>query len=98
MAALERGSLTLVHVLSRYRAVARCPMRCALRIRVDPGRLGGGLGRYAVGIAGGRVVSDALRRSDWRGVVGFVGEGVVWVALCCVYGFKHQASAISLKR
>ena len=50
-------------------------MRCALRIGVDRGRLGGDLCRCAVGIGGGRVVSDALCRCDW-------GERVVWVALC----------------
>ena len=42
-------------------------MRCALSIGLDRGRLGGDLSRCAMGIGGGRVVSDALRRWDWPG-------------------------------
>ena len=39
-------------------------MRCALRIGLDGGRLGGDLCRCAVGIGDGRVISDALCRWD----------------------------------
>ena len=39
--------------------------------------------RCAVGIGGGRVVSDALGVSrGWRCAVGIGGEGVAWAALC----------------
>ena len=64
------------------RAVARCSIRCALKIGLDRGRLGGIFCRCAVGIGEGRVVSDALCR--WAmgiGVFGAVviGERVIWV-------------------
>ena len=44
-----------------------CPMRCALRIGVDRGPLGGDLSHCAVGICGGRVASDPLCRWHWLG-------------------------------
>ena len=42
-----------------------CPMRCALRIGLYQGCLVAVSPRCAVGIGGGRVVSDALCREDW---------------------------------
>ena len=73
----------------RTRAVAICPMRCALRIGVDRGRLGGDVCRCAVGIGVGCVVSDALCCWDWwrarrfgrawcRCAGGIGGRRVVW--------------------
>ena len=43
-------------------------MRCAVVIGVDRGRLGGDFCRCAVGIGGGRVVSDSPGRCDLSGV------------------------------
>ena len=58
------------HDGARSRAFAVCPMRCAVRIGLDRGRLGGDLCRCAVGIGAGRVASDALCPCDSRGVCG----------------------------
>ena len=44
-----------------------CLMRCALRIGLYWGCLVGVRGRFAEGIGGGRVVSNALCRWDWWG-------------------------------
>ena len=52
----------------RPRAFVLCPMRCALRIGLEGGRLGGALWRCAVVIAGEGVVWVALCRCDWLGV------------------------------
>ena len=60
---------------ARSRTFAVCPMRCALRIGLDGGRLGGALCRSAVGIGGGLVMSDALCRWDWP-VSGLSGGSV----------------------
>ena len=62
-------------VRARPRTFAICPMRCALRIGLDGGRLGGALCRCAVGIGGGCVVSDAQCRWDWP-VLGLSGGSV----------------------
>ena len=48
-------------------------MRCALRIGVEGGRLGGALWRCAVGIGAGRVVSDPLCRCVLWGEPGLDG-------------------------
>ena len=50
----------IAHVRARLRTCAMCPMRCARRIGLDRGDPGGDLCRCAVGIGGGRVVSDTL--------------------------------------
>ena len=57
---------TVAHGRARSRAVAMCPVRCAIVIGLDPGRVGGVLRRCVVGIGGRRVVSDARCQCDWR--------------------------------
>ena len=52
-----------------------CPMRCAVRIGLDGGRLGGVLCRCAVVMGGESVVWVALCRGDWWGEHG-VGVAV----------------------
>ena len=73
----------------RPRAFVLCPMRCALRIGLDGGRLGGAFWRCAVVIAGESLVWVALCRCDcwgawsgWRRAVVIGGQSLVWVAPC----------------
>ena len=63
---LEMIPRTFAHDHARPRTFAICPMRCALRIGLDGGRLGGDLCRCAVGIGKEDVVCVALCRCDWR--------------------------------
>ena len=73
----------------RPRTFVLCPMRCALRIGLEGGRLGGALWRCAVVIAGKAwsgwrraVVIAGKAWSGWRCAVVIAGEGLVWVAPC----------------
>ena len=72
------GGTVFVSILEmiRSRTTAR-PMRCALRIGLQGGRLGGALYRCVVGIGGESVVWVALCRGDWRGERG-LGGAVPW--------------------
>ena len=74
VATVELISRTTAHVRARPRYA-----RCAVPFGLGWGRLGGALRRCAVGIGGGRVVSDALCRWDWP-VSGLSGGSVT--ALC----------------
>ena len=77
-------------VREHSRMIAVCPMRCAFRIGLDGGRLGGALYRCAVVIGGesrvlGSAVPWGLVGRTWSGcrnAVGIGAESVVWVALC----------------
>ena len=60
-------------VRERSRTTVLCPMRCALRIRLEGGRLGEALWRRAVVIAGGSLVWVALCRCDCWGELGLGG-------------------------
>ena len=70
----------------RSRTTVLCPTRCALRIRLDGGRLGEALWHRAVAIAGESLVWVAPCRCDcwsgWRRAVVIAGESLVWVAPC----------------
>ena len=58
----------------RPRTFVLCPMRCALRIGLEGGRLGGALWRCAVVIAGESPVWVAPSRCDWWGEPGLGGR------------------------
>ena len=60
-------------VRERSRTTVLCPMRCALRIRLEGGRLGEALWRRAVVIAGESLVWVALCRCDWWAEPGLGG-------------------------
>ena len=82
-------SRTTASVRERPRATVLCPMRCALRIGLEGGRLGEALWRCAVVIAGESLVWVALCRCDcWESLVWVAlcrcdcWESLVWVALC----------------
>ena len=55
-ASVRERSRAFASVRERSRTTILCPMRCALRIGLDGGRLGEALWRHAIVIAGERLV------------------------------------------